>query len=211
MNNLNKITKILGATFVLVSANASALETVNGTASATVSNAFTFVENNGIDFGTIRATQETVASGTNVATLSLYADASTTVVTSEAAVIGILGTPAVASFSVSGVSPFTNLDVTFPAAVTTLTADSGAPNSSSFTIPANVDDDGTFDNGGWSIASGGSLVTVVTGAVATITSDVAGAVDFEVGAELTTVATNIGTDQYIDDTYSATYTITVDY
>lgn len=209
MNNTNKITKILGATFVLACANASALETVNGDVGASVSNAFTFTQNNGIDFGTIRATMDSATGGTNVATLALLADGSTSTTAENVAVIAILGTPTVASFSVSGVSPFTNLTVTLPSTATDLTADSGAPNSGKFTIAAAVSTSTTgFTAGGWSVASNGSVIAG-TGSTATITSDVGGLVDFEVGAEITTDHTD--GDQFIDDDYTATYVITVDY
>ncbi|MEY8213580.1 MAG: hypothetical protein RPR97_03745, partial [Colwellia sp.] len=56
MNNLNKITKILGATFVLVvSTQTYAAKSVISSADVTVQNIFNVVEVTPLTFGTVRA------------------------------------------------------------------------------------------------------------------------------------------------------------
>ena len=62
MSNLNKITKILGATFVLAaSTSALAAETRSATATVEVLNAFTMTVDTALDFGIVRATADDTA------------------------------------------------------------------------------------------------------------------------------------------------------
>jgi hypothetical protein len=202
MFNPNKITKILGATFVLVSSNSVLAETVNdATATVTVQNAFTLTEAVALDFGTIRATADDTAAA-DVATLILSPAGVTTGSTVNIAAIAPLSGGAAASFTVAGAAPFTDLTITFPGdGLTILTGASLPASAANFTI------------GTWSALVSGGLNdgdTITT--AGTMQTDSTGAVAMAVGATLTTddAAASI-TQNYQDAAYTATYTVIVDY
>jgi hypothetical protein len=200
MFNPNKITKILGATFVLVSSNSLLAETVStATVSATVQNAFSLVETTALDFGTVRASAE--AGGTNVGTLVLNPNGSTTVTSSANAAITSLGTPVPGVFTVSGAAPFTDLFVTFPGDFSLTTA-GAPPTSPTFDIPT----------GSWTGlitggANDGATLASTTNIMQTTST---GGVVLTVGATLTTDA-DASSSPYIDAAYTGTYTMTVNY
>lgn len=208
MNNLNKITKILGATFVLVSStNALAAETATATATVTVLNAFTFTADTTLDFGTLRATSAAVASGAgdNIATLVMSANPAApaaigTTVNAAAITVLTAGTPA--NFSVSGVAPFAALTITLPIVESVMTGAALPGTSSNFTV-------NTFTA---FITSGGNTGTAYATA-GDLQATNAGAVTFSVGATLSTDDAGAAiTQQYQDSlAYTGTFDVIVDY
>jgi hypothetical protein len=205
MYKLNKITKIMGATFVLATSSAAmAQQTASADATVNVLNAFTFTKVTDLSFGTIRATNDSI----NVASLNLLGtDVSTGSSDNLAAVVELIPGSS-ATFTIAGVTAFTPMTVTFPTADTPVTPDSGAPGLAEFIIPGDIDDDGTFSNGGWSMAVAGVLVVPATTTTALVTSDTNGDAAFSVGAQLVTVAS---ANAFNDEGYTGSFTLTVDY
>jgi hypothetical protein len=207
----NKITKILGATFVLVSSNSVlAQESQSTTATVTVLNAFDFLKVNDLDMGTVRASNNIA---TNFATFDLLADGTTASSEDNGAVIQLLGTAGTpASFTIAGVTSFAQMSVQFPEVVTTLLPASSAPTAANFIIPAGLANVAAMTTGGFTVAVGGTLVTTnadTTTNIATITADGAGAAAFTVGARIQTVPDANRT--YTDEAYTGSFTIEVDY
>ncbi|MCP4320540.1 MAG: hypothetical protein GY787_01515 [Alteromonadales bacterium] len=199
MNNLNKITKILGVTFVLSASASTFAQTVNSTVTVGVQNAFTVTETTPLDFGTVRAT----ADATNAANFALLVLSPNGTYTPGAAVgasaISSLVPGTAGEFAISGAASFTNLTVTYPVDDADVLTTAGAPPlSPNFTIVS------------WNgIVVGGSN----DGAVATnnVQTDNTGAVGIKIGATLKTDKTTTNTGAYIDAPYSAAYTFDISY
>lgn len=205
MSNLNKITKVLGASFVLAaSTNALAAETATATATVSVLNAFTLTADTALDFGTIRATADDAGDGTNIATLVMSADpgaAAASGTTNNAAEITVLTAGSPAEFSVSGVAAFSNLTVTLPVVESSLVA-SGLPGTAAdFTI-------NTFTA---FITSGGNSGSAYS--ASNLQADNTGAVTFNVGATLSTDDAGSAVTQNYQDSvaYTGTFDVEVDY
>lgn len=203
MNNLNKITKILGVTFVLAASNTVYASTAPATATATVQNAFTLTEDTALDFGTVRATADNTGA-LNIAAIILAADGSVTTSAVGNASLTQLSPGSVGQFSVSGAAAFTDLVITFPPDFT-LTAAVAPPGSPIFDVLA----------ADWvAIVRGGVNDGVAYNAAVgseNLQTDNTGAVSFDAGTSLKTDATVGSTGNYIDDVYNGTYTMTVDY
>lgn len=191
----NKIlTTLFAASIIGVAATAQA-ETVTGTASLTVQNAFSLVETTQLSFGTI-----TVAAATGThdsdddATMVLSPEGGTPVITNAATggAIGsiVAGTPA--TFDVSGAAPFTDLVVTMTAG-TTLTNAAAPPGNGAFTLSA--------------FAARETGATANIASLGSITTDLNGAKTFTLGATMTID----GSSDYIDGLYSGTYNVEVAY
>jgi len=192
----NKIlTALFAASIIGVAATAQA-ETVTGTASLTVQNAFSLVETTQLSFGTI-----TVAAATGThdaaddATMVLSPEGGTPVITNAAATGGaigsiVAGTPA--TFDVSGAAPFTDLVVTMTAG-TTLTNSAAPPGNGAFTLSA--------------FAARETGATSNIASLGNITTDLNGAKSFTLGATMTID----GSSDYIDGLYSGTYNVEVSY
>jgi hypothetical protein len=192
----NKIlTTLFAASIIGVAATAQA-ETVTGTASLTVQNAFSLVETTQLSFGTI-----TVAAATGThdsdddATMVLSPEGGTPVITNAAATGGaigsiVAGTPA--TFDVSGAAPFTDLVVTMTAG-TTLTNAAAPPGNGAFTLSA--------------FAARETGATANIASLGSITTDLNGAKTFTLGATMTID----GSSDYIDGLYSGTYNVEVAY
>lgn len=199
MQNLNKITKILGATFILVGSCNVLAETLNSTATTTVQNAFTLTETTALDFGTVRAVADPTG-GINIAQLVLAPDGTSTtpaVVGNSALTLLTAGSAGV--ISVTGAAAFTNLTVTFPANFT-LTATGAPPTSPTFEV-LNADWVGTVVGG----ANDGA-----TYAGANLQTDSAGVVGMNFGTTLKTDSV-ASTTAYIDAAYTGNYVLTVVY
>jgi hypothetical protein len=204
MNNLNKITKILGVTFVLASSSVIAEETATGTSTVEVLNAFSFVADTTLDFGTIRAAADSTAAA-DVATLVMSPDPLAVAATGTSvnlAEITVLtaGTPA--EFTVSGVSNFANLTITLPVVETVMTA-SGLPGTAAnFSI-------NTFTA---YITSGGNINTAYASA-GDLQADNTGTATFNVGATLSTDDGAAAITQAYQDgiAYEGTFDVIVDY
>lgn len=203
MNKLLKLSSL--AALVALSGNYALAETATGNASVTVSNAFTLSEDTALTFGTIRAVVSS-ADGTaqNVVTMTLPANGTNPSVTetvagngnTRSASMNIItpGTPG--TFSVSGAAPNSILNITFDAAFP-LTIAAGGP-----TFLATI-------NQAY-ITSGPNANRAYSAGVDDLFTDATGAVTFDVGGTLATQAGGNATD-YRDQTYTGTYTMTVDY
>lgn len=201
MFNPNKITKILGATFVLVSSNSVFAEQVTtATVTTTVQNAFTLVETTPLNFGTVRAVADNTGAA-NIAILTL-SPAGAIVPTAGVAnsALTSLGGANAGVFTVSGAASFTNLTVTFPADFT-LTNGAAPPGSPVFDV-LQADWVGTIVGG----ANDG-----VTYAGGNMQTDVTGAVALNVGTQLKTDSAVGTTGQYLDAAYTGTYTMDISY
>lgn len=181
----------------LLASHALALETLNSNATVTVNNAFTLAESSAMTFGTIRATADTTAAGAT-ASLTLPADGSAGAVTAatpaSANIVVITGgTPA--SFAITNAAPSTPLTLSLPAGIVNLTTPGG---TAAFTVD-------TFN----AIVRGGPNDGDAY-AAANLITDATGAVGFDVGATLHTDAGSPGSD-YLDGTYTGSYTVQVDY
>ena len=204
MNKLLKISSL--AALTALSGSYAMAETASGTASVTVSNAFTLAETTPLTFGTIRA-QVSSADGTtqNVVTMTLPANgtnpsvAETTAGTGNTtdASINIItpGTPG--TFSISNAAPNSVLTITFPASAFDLTTASGGA-----TFSATINDA--------YITSGPNANRTYNASTDPLLTDGTGAVTFDVGGTLATQAGGFATN-YRDQTYSGTYTMTVNY
>lgn len=194
-NSINVLA--LATSITLLSFGATAEQTTFQ-AGVAVQNAFTLTKDADLDFGTIRAKAD--LTGTVSATLVLAAnpDTSSTTATSDAdeAEIAILtaGTPA--SFSVSGVSPFATLTITNPTE-TAIVPDSAPAGTAGFTLGTPT----------YYVLTG---ATPNSAATTSIQVDGAGEATFNVGATLATTAV-AATSDYIDGTYSGTFTLQLDY
>jgi len=206
MNNLNKITKVLGATFLLVSATNSYAVQKTSTATVEVKNIITIAENAAINFGSVRASVDQ----TNVANFaSLTLNPVSGALTETAAPTGVTAPAAltsltagnVGSYTISEAASFTGLNLTFPTAVATLIA-SGFPGTTpSFTVDSwTAAVDGGPNDGG-DATDNTILVT-----------DFDGAVTFSVGAKLNTMkSATSATDKYVDAVYTGDYIVKVEY
>tara|TARA_R110002167_G_scaffold348055_2_gene559223 strand:- start:5681 stop:6283 length:603 start_codon:yes stop_codon:yes gene_type:complete len=200
MFNPNKITKILGATFILVSSNVALAATAAGTATVTVQNTFTLTETTALSFGTIRAKADATGS-TNIAALVLDPDGSTTVTAAGDAEITAL-TPATAGvFTVAGAASFTDLEIEFPADFKLVFA-SAPPTSPDFEI---LQADWTAD-----IIGGANDTLAYNSVTPNLQTDNTGAVAFSVGTSLKTDSATSSTG-YLDESYTGNYTMTVNY
>jgi len=196
MNRL--ISKLaLGISFTLISSTAFA-ETQTFQAGVTVQNAFVLNKTADLDFGIIRATAD--LGGTDTATLVLSANPatspSTATTNAAAAEIAVLTTGTPAAFSVSGVSPFATLTITDPIE-TDISPDAAPAGTAGFTLSAPT----------YYVLTG---ATPNSAATTTIQVDSTGEATFNVGATLTTSAI-VTTADYIDGTYSGTFTLQLDY
>ncbi|MEZ7278039.1 DUF4402 domain-containing protein [Pseudoalteromonas sp. 68 DY56-GL68] len=167
-------------------------------AGVTVQNAFTLQKDSDLDFGTIRAKADTTSGETATLVLSANPATSATTASTNAALaeIAILvpGTPA--SFSVSGVSPFATLNITNPTE-TAIAPDSAPAGTAGFVLASPT----------YYVLTGANPNSAAT---TTIQVDANGEATFNVGGTLTTDATTPALD-YIDGTYSGTFTLQLDY
>ncbi|TKB54951.1 DUF4402 domain-containing protein [Ferrimonas aestuarii] len=178
-------------------------ETVSATATVTVRNAFTLTEDSALNFGEIRATPDPTAGTTpaNVATIALNSNGSWGAPSlGGVANIQVLSGGAPATFTVSGVAPFSNLTLTLPTTPVNLTTGSAPPGASKLIVNAFEATITSGANSGTRYASAGDLQ-----------ADVSGEVTFAVGATLSTDnVDNVGAS-YMDTAYSGTYTVEVTY
>ena len=180
MNNLNKITKILGATFVLVaSTQAYAAKSVISSADVTVQNIFNVVEVSALTFGTIRANADPSGVVANVASLAINSNG-TAAVTAGAnnAAITALVAGAPGSYTIDSAAPFTDLTITFPAANIKLVNGTAPPSSAEFTI----------NSASWEalVNSGANTGNAYVAATPNLQTDASGNAAFTVGAALDT-------------------------
>ena len=152
--------------------DAQAQEAINSNASVVVQNAFTLVENNALDFGTIVAFGDGTGAGA-AATLAIDTAGGATITngggaTDDRIVELIAGNQA--DFTISAAAPSTVMNVTIPSADITLSCTVGCTGTPpDFTVGTFVDD-------------------TTGGPSGTVTTDGAGGATFNMGATLTTDA-----------------------
>jgi hypothetical protein len=201
----NKIMFALLATTTLVSANTFAEESINGTASVTVQNAFDLVETTQLSFGVVTAVKAsadpvtTSGSETYNPTITMNPDGTTDSADGDAN-LGTLnqitaGTPA--TFDVSNVASFTAMKITLPTTAVSLKASNGNTAAGEFSLS-------TF-----TLREVGKTANVtLTAGVGNITSDENGVISFNVGGQLAITGKD---KEYTDGIYSGTYAVKVDY
>ncbi|KZN66797.1 DUF4402 domain-containing protein [Pseudoalteromonas luteoviolacea] len=195
-NKTRKIALVTALAAVALTSNAGEQRTFE--AKVTVKNAFELEKQSDLLFGTIRARADTT--GSDTATLVIPADtgkaASVTSTNISNAEISILEAGAPAQFKISGVVPFATLTITDPVETNIVLA-GGNPNAAGFTMD-------TFT---YYIETGALSKQDITGNK--IQVDDKGEALFNIGATLKT--TTGGTANYLDGSYSGTFTIEVSY
>lgn len=221
----NQIIKSFFVSGLLVAGSASyAQDPINTDATVVVQNTFAFAQDAALSFGTLRANADSNASdsggdgsatpGITVATYTVRPDSAVTspvvrqltanggAVTGDEltpASISVLAAGTAASYTASGASPFTPIQILASGTSDSITLINGLapPSAPNFTV-----DQFLFEE------VGTAGVGNVEGA--TFTTDVNGAVSFNVGATISTptTATSVA---YADGTYTGTFTVEVSY
>lgn len=220
MHNLNKITKILGASLVLAASNAAMAEDVNVPVNAVIDNTIDFTVLGTLDFGTLRATPSTVVN--ECAVLVLPADSadpisSALVAVSEAndlcagglvnAVVqnvgGVIVRP---EFTVTGLAQFTTLNLFVPArgAGDDIYLSQGGDPAAASVLEV-VD----FTIQQTNATPGPIAITKATGA-GLITADATGDITFTLGATLVTDGRASSLD-YVNQPYTGAFDVEVTY
>lgn len=184
------LTKGLGVALLCVGANVAVAETVNVPATVSVNNAIDFQFTGTLDFGILRATADEtldecaiLGMAATPATPTLVAVASgagtlCTVAAGDAVIQSVGGTPTRPEFTVTGVTPFTNLVLTIDPTPITLV---GAA------LPG---DAATFSVGNFSVYRTSGItpgaVSLDGSGVGSLASDSAGNAAFRVGAQIAT-------------------------
>lgn len=204
MNNINKITKILGVTFVLAASGNALAATVNSTASVTVTNVVTITEDAALNFGSVRATADVTV---NAAVLVLDSatgavSAGTDIGTPTNAALSSLSAGNAGSYTVSDAANFTQITLTLPADDTVYLTATGVPSTNPrFAV-------NTFE----ATVFGGTNDGLDATTPANLVTDNTGSVSFNVGAELVTDIRTTGiVETYIDAAYEGSYAVTVTY
>jgi len=191
-------TKLLGITSLLVISVGVVAETTSVNAQVEVLNAFNLTKGNDLNFGTVRATADTV----DTASYTLSADPAATVGVASPGTDSIIqeltyGNPG--SITIDGVANFSSLTLTVPE----LTV--AAPLDVSHTDPASNNFELTeltiYD------VTNSSPITLTAG-VGTIVADSTGNFEFNIGG---TISTTTDTTTYTDGSYTASFDVTVEY
>lgn len=211
MYQLNNITKILGATVLLVGSSAALAETVTVPATVTVDNTIDFALVGTMDFGIVRATVDptstecvglTLPADPTAATTAVLGTAAATACTAgagDAVIQSVGGTLARPAFTVGGLPAFTSLVLTVPSGTSDLTLaipPAGAPVLQLIDFTAHD--------------TGADSAVALTSGVGAVVADAAGDIAFSVGA---TLITDPGTPTltYQNVAYTGSYDVTVAY
>jgi hypothetical protein len=215
MHNFNKITKVLGATFLLVGTSTAMAETLTVTTAVTVDNTIDFqTDGVSLDFGTIRATVDdsgsecvgiVVSANPAVAeTSTLTTDAASACPNAGDAVLQTVGgTVTRPGFTVAGLAAFTVLDLVLPdtssagVEMTLNPAPTGAPSLI------------MYDFSAYQSSGTPALISLSSGA-GSITADATGDIAFTVGATLTTDSAS-STLEYQNVGYAGSFDVEVTY
>jgi hypothetical protein len=215
MHNLNNITKIMGATILLVGSSAALAETLSVPATATVDNTIDFTVAGTMDFGTLRAKPGATANQcksivvpanpADPTTNSIVGVETNLICGNDAAdavlqsVGGVISRPV---FTVAGLAPFTTLEVTLPVALAdvTLALNPAPANASVFKLR----DFTAFQS------SGTAADVAITGGKGDIASNATGDIVFSVGV---TIFTDVSTGSlaYENAAYEGDFDVIVDY
>jgi hypothetical protein len=198
---------LLAASIVTIAASSNAEETVTVTASVTVSNAFDLdLDNGGLNFGTIRATQDLsagtltsgagiriLADGSGAEEINPVVDSGTSSV-SQASVI-VDGSPAL--FLIENAAANTNMTLSIPEDSVVTTIGGGIE---VFDLKFTTNDVWIINEDGTEIAyNGGNLTTNATGTVR-----------FALGGSLTIKGDEDGTN-LTDSSFTGDFAVVVDY
>jgi hypothetical protein len=190
----NQIQKTLLVSALTVSAGmAMAQETVTSQASITVQNAFNLVEVAPVSFGTVTVAQSTTA----VSTLLIQPDGVTDVTAASGGTFSVITPGSPGQYTVDSAAGFTNLTITRPA-----TADVELVN------PVANSTNGRFILSGLTFLEDGEAGAGASSA--TIETDVAGTLAFNVGATLTVPSATTAA-AFVDGDYVGSYTLRVAY
>lgn len=223
MHNLNKITKILGATVALAASNIVLAEDVTVPATVTVDNTIDFTFTGSLDFGILRATGDQDSgecSGITIPAdpaeaintdISLSTDAIAAcpagVGTNTSIMQSIGGTIARPVFTITGIANFTQLSLSLPdttVAPIFMKLDGGQP--------ATAPDFALYDFTAYQTSGTAVDVTMDATGNGSVTADNAGIITFTLGATITTDPDTFTTSSYQDSTaYVTTLPVTVDY
>jgi hypothetical protein len=216
MHDFNKITKVLGATFLLVGPTTAMAETLPVATAVTVDNTIDFqTDGVSLDFGIIRATVDAtgaecvgivVSANPAVAESSTLAGAALTACPNDgdAVLQTVGGTVTRPAFTVAGLAAFTVLNLQLPDTssapvnMTLSPAPSGAPSLS------------MYDFSAYQSSGTPALVTLSTGALGQLTANPSGDIAFTVGATLTTFA-SVSTLEYQNVGYTGSFDVIVSY
>jgi hypothetical protein len=219
MHNLNKITKILGATLVLVTSNAAMAEDLTITTSAVVDNTIDFTVIGTLDFGTLRATAS--ATVNECAVLVLPADATASItsaliagseantlcngepVNSNSVVQSVGGTIVRPEFTVAGLAEFTTLEITVPIAGDDIYLSQGGDPAAASVLEM-------VDFTIYQTNATPAELTVDASGNTNITSDGTGAINFTLGATLVTDV-KASSLAYVNQPYSGSFDVSIDY
>jgi hypothetical protein len=216
MHNLNNITKIMGATILLVGSSAALAETLNIPATATVDNTIDFTVAGTLDFGILRAQPgatvntckalvvpanpadptDDVITGTETAALCSAGDAT------DAVIQSVGGTITRPVFTVAGLAAFTTLEVTVPLLGddVTLALNPAPTGASEFKLR-----DFTVYQ-----SSGTATDVNLTSGVGDIVANATGDIEFSVGVTIITDVAS-ASPAYENAAYEGDFDIIVDY
>ena len=218
MFNPNKITKILGATLVLVGAPSVMAETVSVPTTVTVDNTIDFAFTGTLDFGIIRATENAAAANcagivvnpqTGATSSTLAGDAATACPNAGTAVIqSVGGTITRPTFTVAGLSPFTVLNLQLP---NTTVANGGAAVDMDLSPkPAGAPSLRLHDFTVWRTSGASPAAVALANGAGTIAASSTGDIAFTIGATITTDSRLTSLD-YQNVPYTANFDVTVTY
>jgi len=214
--NFNLV-KGLSVAMLLIGSNMALAETVSVPATVTVNNAIDFSFTGTLNFGEIRATADATAN--ECAGLTLAANPATpigaqvqpTSCTGLGAAVmqAVGGTPARPVFTIAGVAPFTNLEVTVPTTPTTVNGDGGVVDLIAATGP----DTPQFFLEAFTVyrTSGTAAAVTLVAGVGTIQTTGTGGATFTVGATLGTHEGAVVGTTYQDLAYSGSFDVEVAY
>jgi hypothetical protein len=204
--------KTLGVAMMLVGANAAiAAESVTVPASVTVNNAIDFTFTGALNFGQVRATPDDtdltcaglVMPANPAESLEQDTPAICTAGDGDAIIQSVGGTPERPVFTIAGVAPFSNMEITLPTTTSAITANTG-PGTAQFTLSEFT----AYKT------SGTPSDIPLTAGVGEIQANATGTATFTVGATLGTHLGAISTAAnavYQDLTYTGTFIVSVDY
>lgn len=213
----HNLAKGLGVAVLLMGSSLALAETVSVPATVTVNNAIDFSFTGALDFGEVRATGD--ATIELCAGLTLAANPATPISAQvlpatctglgTAVMQAVGGTPARPVFTITGVAPFTNLDVTVPTTATGLNGLEGVVDLLAATGP----DTPQFHLSAFTVyrTSGTPGVVALTAGVGTIQTTGAGDATFTVGATLGTHEGAVIGTTYQDLPYTGSFDVEVAY
>lgn len=216
MTKLHAIAKTIGATLLVVSANAAVAETLSVSSTVEVDNTINFTTAGTLDFGKVRAivgddindcvgivVAANPATATSTTLAGTAATQCTQAGTALAEIQSVGGTIARPTFNVTGLAPFTPLNLEVPDT-------SGGPIPMVGALPPGSPGFNLYDFTVYRTSGTPGAVALTAGA-GTITADGAGNIDFTLGATLATDIVAGAATPYENASYNGTFDVTVTY